>query len=175
MAEIVMMVTGINGECTTVGFPNGITVTSMSFSNEIELEITTTNATRTMHTIKIGDIELNRPFDLASVHLVDAMIAGRSLGTVTISILKPMADETNSQIVFMTYTLFDTLVKSHAFNADDGGQPTETLGLNFTKVLWNYTQQSNVGGKSGNVYTGYNLLAGQKDTTHTEPAMVNKS
>ena len=80
MAELVMDIPSIAGECTTktstLDLTGKISVTSMSFSNEIELEITTTNATRTMHTVKIGDIELNRPFDLASVPLVNAMITG---------------------------------------------------------------------------------------------------
>jgi type VI secretion system secreted protein Hcp len=122
-----------------------------------------------MHTVKVGDIELNRPFDLASVRLIDAMISGASLGMVKIYVLKPVGDAENSQMTYMTYTLFDTMVKSHAFNADDGGAPTETLGLNFTKVLWDYNQQSNSSTLSGNLNTGYNLLKGKKETTTDAP------
>jgi type VI secretion system secreted protein Hcp len=159
----------VPGECTTTGFEGMISVTSMSFSNEIELEVTTTNATRTMHTIKIGDIELNRPFDLASVPMIDAMIAGRSLGTVKLHLLKPAGDQTNSQVIFMTYTLFGTMVKSHAFNGDDSGQPTETLGLNFTKVLWHYHQQNPDATLKGQQPTGYNLLKGMRDVSTSPP------
>jgi type VI secretion system secreted protein Hcp len=173
MAELVLDVPTIPGECTTVGYEKKISVTSMSFSSEIELEITTTNATRTMHTIKIGDIELNRPFDVASVPLIDAMIAGRSLGTVKIYILKPTGEAdgaaTTSQKTYMTYTLYDTMVKSHSFNADDGGAPTETIGLNFTKVLWDYNTQMNDAKLKGHLNTGYNLLRGKKDVSAGAP------
>lgn len=173
MAELVMYCPTIKGECTTVGFKEMITVTSMSFSSEIELEITTTNATRTMHTIKIGDIELNRPFDIASVPLIDSMIAGRTLGTVNIYVLKPTGDAdaptTKSQEKYMTYTLYDTMVKSHSFSADDGGAPTETIGLNFTKVLWDYNTQLSDSTLKGNLNTGYNLLRGHKDVTQGGP------
>jgi type VI secretion system secreted protein Hcp len=181
MAELVMDIPSIAGECTTktstLDLTGKISVTSMSFSNEIELEITTTNATRTMHTVKIGDIELNRPFDLASVPLVNAMITGFNLGTVNIYVLKPVNFGTSamdagstSQEIFLTYTLYDTMVKSHAFNGDDGGAPTETLGLNFTKVVWTYKQQTGDAKLNGNLNAGYNLLSGKPDTTSVAPS-----
>jgi type VI secretion system secreted protein Hcp len=174
MAELVLDITSITGECTTktttLDMKGKISVTSMSFSSEIELEVTTTNATRTMHTVKVGDIELNRPFDLASVPLINAMITGQDLGTVKIYLLKPTNTSPSSQEIFMTYTLFNTMIKSHSFNGDDGGAPTETIGLNFTKVLWDYqkqTQDAKIA--SGHLLSGYNLLKGMVDATTDAP------
>lgn len=42
-----------------------------------------------------------------------------------------------------------------AFNG--GGQPTESLGLKFSKIRWKYTQQKIGGGTSGNTSGGWDL------------------
>jgi type VI secretion system secreted protein Hcp len=161
MAEIILEIPGIEGECKTVGFEKKISINSMSLTNEMELDVSTSNATRTVHTVKIGDVEMERHFDNASVPIIDRMIAGKSLGTVKIYILKASAVAGQAQDVFMTYTLDDTLVKTHTFSGSEDGAPTESIAFNFSKIHWEYKMQNPDATLKGKHATGFDVLAGK--------------
>jgi type VI secretion system secreted protein Hcp len=162
MAEVILDIPDIQGECMTVGFENKISVNSMSLTNEIPITFKTENSTRTVGTVKIGDIELQRNFDKASIPIIQKMIAGKSLGTVKISILKAAADKDgHAQDVFMTYTLTDAMIANHVFASEEDTPPTETITMNFAAIQWEYFWQKQDGTLGGKIPAGYNCLSGK--------------
>lgn len=164
MAELILEIPGIEGECQVKGFEKKISIESMSLANTMELQVSTGNATRSVHTVKIGDIEIERHFDSASVPIIQRLIAGKSLGTTKIYILKALGVDKMAQVVFMTYTMYDTLVTSHKFTAGQDAQPTEAIGFNFSKIEWEYSLQNADATNKGKHATSFNVLTGTVDS-----------
>jgi type VI secretion system secreted protein Hcp len=87
---------------------------------------------REMNVPEIHEIRVTKRVDKASVKLFQDATAGKLEGKCTINFTETTADEVKT---FMTYELEDCGLSHYAPNSSDGGPPTETLVINFSKIL----------------------------------------
>lgn len=161
MAEIIVDIPGITGECTISGYEKKIMCTSMSLNAAQEVE-RTANQTRTVHRVKIEDITLNRFYDSSSTGIMDMLVTGRTADPVTITVLKSGADTGGeAQKPLMTITLNKVLIASQNVNFGET-ELTEEFTFNFTKVTYTYYPQQPDGTLKGTSTTNFDLQLGKK-------------
>ncbi|KJS36280.1 MAG: hypothetical protein VR70_14135 [Rhodospirillaceae bacterium BRH_c57] len=161
MAEIILTMDGVEGEVTTADYEKKIACKSMSFSAEQGMD-SSKNHTRTISTITVGEITLERDFDKASIPLLDRLVSAKDCGTCKIHVLKAAGTEGIGQVEFLTITLEHVLVSNWEMSAGEEN-PTESITLNFTKVTWEYMFQNNDGTLAGVTPTNYNIELGKKE------------
>jgi type VI secretion system secreted protein Hcp len=89
--------------------------------------------------------------DKSSPQLALACAKGQHFDSVAVELCRAGSQK----IKFMEIKLSDVLISRIAMNAG-GDFPSETVHLNYGKILWTYTQQSRSGGSTmGNVASGW--------------------
>jgi type VI secretion system secreted protein Hcp len=122
----------------------------------IELHSVTQTVTRAIETGRSGaararagcvleEIEVEKEVDRTSTHLLEACSGGKAFPQVFIHLCSAMADSPqtigHSLHPYLEFRLYSVKVTSYTINGsglDDGTIPTETLNLNFDKVVWRY-------------------------------------
>jgi type VI secretion system Hcp family effector len=166
-----MFIPGIEGECqmeiasSDADFPSPadakkklIEIETFSMKNEVTSAAD--DGGQTNETVKLGDIEVTRRFDKASIAMINKMVGGGTLGTVKIYFLKPSAVDGSAQVVFMTHTLTNAIISNHAFTGGEDDPPAETISFSFSRVDWEYKMQGEDGTLRGRVAAGFNVQAG---------------
>jgi type VI secretion system secreted protein Hcp len=164
MAEIVIdFGSTITGECTIEGYVGKVSVQSIGLPVTQDMEVNLNNATRLVHTVKVDNMSITKQVDQATIDLVKAITTGQNFPTVKVYLFRAGNDTTTGlmQVPFLQYTLENSMLASHEISADDGGNPTETLALNFTKVTWLYKIQDKAGTIAGNKTANFDLLLGK--------------
>lgn len=161
MAEIVLEIDGVKGECTTDGFKEMIVCKDLAvaFAQEVERS---TNAARTVHTVNVEDITVNRNFDLSSLRLIDHVVTGKVTPKAVLHVLRSGGDGELSQVEFLRYILTNCVIASHSLNAGESDL-AETIILNFTKIEVEYQPQQPDGTHKGWDRTNYNVQLGKKE------------
>lgn len=121
----------------------------------IELNSVTETVTRAIETGRSGsararagtvleEIEVEKEMDRTTVDLINAVSGGTAFPEVQIHLVTSLAQEVGGAQALHPYLemrLFSCKVTSYNMNGsglDDGSIPTETLSLNFDKILWTY-------------------------------------
>jgi type VI protein secretion system component Hcp len=90
----------------------------------------------------LKELEVEKEVDCASMHLISACSGGTPFPHVFIhlctSIVQNDLTSLHPYLEFHLYSVKVTSYEIEAAGADDGNIPTETLSLNFDKVLWRY-------------------------------------
>ncbi|HYG86106.1 MAG TPA: type VI secretion system tube protein Hcp [Azospirillum sp.] len=160
MSMVILQVEGISGECQVEGFKDQILCESLSHDMTVEMEVTT-NARRTVHVPKVENITLERKWDIASPKLISRLLRAQSDKEWKIHCLKPLGDEGNQFVEFLTLELKNPLLAKHSLSVSEG-DTTESLEINATEINWIYklSNETNkaTGGKGG---VTFNLLTGK--------------
>lgn len=82
----------------------------------------------------LSEVVFSRPSDMASPELFFQACGGVSLGTCTINLLQVVA---NKPQIFATILLEEALISSYNVTST-GENPTESFGVNFTKISYQY-------------------------------------
>jgi type VI secretion system secreted protein Hcp len=98
-----------------------------------------------------SDFCFTKLLDKASPQLAQACAKGTHFDTVAVELCRAGSEK----IKFMEIKMSDVLISHIAMNAG-GDFPSETIRLNYGKILWTYTQQNRQGGSTmGNVAAGW--------------------
>lgn len=159
---IVLEIPSISGECQLDGYANKITVLSYNHGLTQPMTMDPTNQARTVGRLNCQDISLTKIMDAATADIINAMCTAKNLATCKIYILKSVGDTALGQKLVMTYEMEETMISSYSVGGGGGGEPTETITLNFTKLTWTYQPQLTTGAASGNKTTNWSLKLGKK-------------
>lgn len=145
----------VNGDVTTEGFKQWIELNSFQFGVSRGVSSGAGGATRESSAPNISEIVVSKYLDSASAKLYQDLLAGAFDTKVTIK----MTTTTKNKVeTFLTYELTDCGVSSYS-QSSGGDAPTESLSLNFIKIMLTPTPLD----KSGQIKKGdivsYDLLA----------------
>jgi type VI secretion system secreted protein Hcp len=144
----------VPGDVTTQGFKDWIEMNSFQFGVSRGVSSGAGGATRESSSPSISEIVVTKYFDKSSAKLYQDSVAGSFDKKVQIK----MTTTTKSTIeTFLTYDLSDCGVSSYS-QSSGGDAPTESLSLNFVKIMVTPTPLDKSGQiKKGDVVT-YDLL-----------------
>jgi type VI secretion system secreted protein Hcp len=98
-----------------------------------------------------SDFCFTKLLDKSSPQLARACAKGTHFETVTVELCRAGSEK----IKFMEIKMSDALISHIAMNAG-GDFPSETIRLNYGKIMWTNTQQNRQGGGTmGNVVSGW--------------------
>lgn len=100
------------------------------------------------------DLTVVKTMDSASPLLFKACAKGDHIKEAVLELCRPGGDK----LKYMEYKLTDVIISSVSVGGGGGGEPTESISLNYAKIQQTYTRQKREGGASGgNVPTGWDL------------------
>jgi type VI secretion system secreted protein Hcp len=151
---IYMLYGKIEGDVTTQGFKNWIELNSFQFGVSRGVSSGAGGATRESSSPSISEIVVTKYFDKSSAKLYQDSVAGSFDSKVQIK----MTTTTQKAVeTFLTYDLTDCGVSSYS-QSSGGDAPTESLSLNFVKIMVTPTPLDKSGQiKKGDIVT-YDLL-----------------
>ena len=151
---IYMLYGKIEGDVTTQGFKNWIELNSFQFGVSRGVSSGAGGATRESSSPSISEIVVTKYFDKSSAKLYQDSGAGSFDSKVQIK----MTTTTQKAVeTFLTYDLSDCGVSSYS-QSSGGDAPTESLSLNFVKIMVTPTPLDKSGQiKKGDIVT-YDLL-----------------
>jgi type VI secretion system secreted protein Hcp len=121
----------VPGDVTTQGFKDWIEMNSFQFGVSRGVSSGAGGATRESSAPSISEIVVTKYFDKSSAKLYQDSVAGSFDKKVQIK----MTTTTKSTIeTFLTYDLSDCGVSSYS-QSSGGDAPTESLSLNFVKIM----------------------------------------
>jgi type VI secretion system secreted protein Hcp len=91
----------------------------------------------------------------ATPKLALACAAGSHIDTIRVELCRAGEEK----IKYMEFIMTNCIVSRYEVTGDsEDSFPIETIGINFGKIQWVYTQQKRAGGvAAGNIATGWNL------------------
>lgn len=139
----IMMITSIPGETTSVGHKNGIDVLSFSWGTTSASHMLT-GVGLTPGRVTFNSLTILKRIDKASPLLFLSSASGANLGTVTLYLESPTLD--GKIFDAGSIALANTRVASFQFSSNTSAEvPTETITLNFTKIVYTYSAPSSGG------------------------------
>jgi type VI secretion system secreted protein Hcp len=127
---------GVPGDVTTQGFEKWIELSSFQWGVGRGIGTAARGAaTREASEPNISEIVVTKRLDKASTKLFQDAVAGDLSATVKFSFTTTSKGATTQ---FLNYELTNTGLSGYSVSS--GGElPTESLSLNFTKVVWSFT------------------------------------
>jgi type VI secretion system secreted protein Hcp len=150
---IYMKYDGINGAVTHKGHEKWIEVTSFSFG--VGRGISTpvgSAADRESSAPSISEVVVTKEMDAASTELFKQSTAGADGKTVEICFVSTGDPGTT----FAKYTLEDTLISGYSVSGG-GERPSESISLNFTKVMFEMTSHDDKNKADSPIRVSYDL------------------
>jgi type VI secretion system secreted protein Hcp len=148
------------GDATEKKHENWIKVDSVAFGSGRPVLTRTGRAEdREAGTGQVSELTITKSMDTASMNLFKATCVGKG-EKMEIHLTRAGTLDDKSEVVYLKYILENALLTGYAFNST-GGQPSETLTLNFTKVTMTYTPQDPAAAESSPITVAFNM----SDTT----------
>ncbi len=142
--------TAAKGDATEKNHKDWIKLDSISFGSGRTVKTPTGRvADRQADTGQVSEITITKDMDTSSMKLFKATCVGTG-EKMELHVTRAGALAGGEEIVYLKYTLENALVTSYSFNST-GGQPTETLTLNFTKITMAYTPQDAAAKGTGDI------------------------
>jgi type VI secretion system secreted protein Hcp len=105
----------------------------------------------------VSEITVSKPMDISSYRWMEEGLTGEGVD-VTIDFCK--TDKGTLQ-VYATYTLSNGMVSGYSVSSG-GDRPSETISINFTKVIYSFTGMNDKNESSTSPKTGYDIALGAK-------------
>ena len=127
---------GVPGDVTTQGFEKWIELTSFQWGVGRGIgSAMSGQASRESSIPSVSEVVVTKRMDGSSPGLWTDAVAGQLNTTVKISFTTTAKGETTQ---FLNYELTNTGLSGYSVSSG-GDMPTESLSLNFTKVVWSFT------------------------------------
>lgn len=147
---------GIKGESTDSRHAAWIECTTVTWSiTQPRSATASTGGGHTAERAELSEITISKLVDLSSPILAQTCACGKTIPKAKLEFLR--ADGDSEPIKYFEVELENVLIGHVAPSFDGSGQPMESLGLKFSKVHWQYTQQKVGGGASGNTKGGWDM------------------
>jgi type VI secretion system secreted protein Hcp len=145
---------GIDGAVTTQGFEKWIELSSFQWGVGRAIGTAARGAaTREATEPNISEVVVTKRLDKSSTKLFQDAVAGDLSSTVKFKFTTTTKDKVDT---FLAYELTNCGLSGYSLSSG-GDAPQESLSLNFTKVMFTYTERdTKVGGSPDTV--GYDLL-----------------
>ncbi len=146
---------GIDGAVTTKEHEKWIELNSFQFGVGRAIGTAARGAaTREASEPHISEITISKRLDKASTKLFMDAVAGDLSSTVKFKFTTTTKDKVDT---YLAFELTNCGVSGHSMSADSEGAPVESLSLNFTKIMFTYTERDpKIAGSPDTV--GYDLL-----------------
>lgn len=108
--------------------------------------------------VSFQDIQIQKVADLSSPSLMEACATGKHIKTGLITVRKAGG----KQEEFYKIKLTDVLVSGVSNHGVEGGNPQESLNLNFSKIEFDYKEQAAEGTLAGNAHFGWDVKGNVK-------------
>ena len=141
------------GNSTAKGFEKQIGLFSMNHGMSMNCFSGGGTEGRTSGVCNHSDISVTKVADLASVKLMQHCCNATPFGEMKITVCRQVGDKLEP---LMVYTINDVLISSHSISGG-GGNPTESVTLNYSKIKIAYVEQNTDGKKKGNAEATWNL------------------
>jgi type VI secretion system secreted protein Hcp len=133
---IYMKYGSIKGSVTEAGHKDGIELQSFQWGVGRGIGSPTgSSTTREASNPSISEIVVTKPQDAASTYLFTDAVAGQMNTDVTIEFT---ATSKGAVATYLKYLLSNTGLSGYSLSSG-GDRPSESLSLNFTKVIWTFT------------------------------------
>lgn len=146
----------IKGESTYTDAKDKLVIMSYSHGVSQPLSWDVSNAKRTTGKPQHQDMVLTKLFDKASPLLNYHCCIGTSFPTAVVTIYQ-MDDKSKTPKKYIEYTMTNAIISSISVGGG-GGQPTETITLNYSKIKWWYMAQEDTAEQKGNLAYEYDLM-----------------
>jgi type VI secretion system secreted protein Hcp len=145
----------LQGSVTEEGHKNWIELNSFQFGVGRAIGTAARGAaTREASEPHISEITISKRLDKASTKLFMDAVAGDLSSTVKFKFTTTTKDKVDT---YLAFELTNCGVSGHSMSADSEGAPVESLSLNFTKIMFTYTERDpKIAGSPDTV--GYDLL-----------------
>jgi type VI secretion system secreted protein Hcp len=154
MDNIFMKVDGMEGSATSAGFEKQIGLYSLNHGMNLNCFAGGGTEGRTSGVCNHSDISITKVMDKNSVKFNELCCNATPIKNIMFTICRQEGD---SLISLITITIDEALVSSYNVSCGGGGNPTESLTLNYTKIKWEFTEQKSDGTKDGKVAATWNL------------------
>jgi type VI secretion system secreted protein Hcp len=149
----------VKGESTLDGVTDKIVCLSYSHGVSQPLTWDVANAKRTTGRPRHQDLVITKRYDKATPVLNYSCCIGTSFASAKLTIYQ-MDNADKKPMKYIEYDLTDAVISSITVGGG-GGQPTETLSLNYSKIKWWYIAQDDAAGQKGNLAYEYDLTLGK--------------
>lgn len=149
MFDSFLQIEGIDGESQEDKHDKWIEV--VAFNHQVKQKTSSTRSSSGGATTGVsehGDIFITKFVDLATPKLFEACSTGKHFPKATIDFLRQSGD---AKVLYLQIKLEEVLISTITSDGHRNGDElqTETLGLNYGKIEWVYTQQKRKDGAGG--------------------------
>ncbi len=161
---ILLQLTGITGDSSISGHSGWISINSLSFGVGRGISSSTGGSDRETSTPSFSEITLSKAVDIASTNLFAQSIYGMKIGdTCTFDFIQTGGTGAEVQI-YMQLILSNPIISAYSITSG-GDRPSESFSINFTKIIYKYTQFKVGGTPTQADPKGFDLTTGQPATS----------
>lgn len=155
-ADFYLQIDGIKGESADSKHAGWIEVVSVHWTiNQPKSATASTGGGHTAERAELSEISISKLVDLSSPMLAQACACGKTIPKAKLEFQR--ADGPGEPVKYFEVELENVLIGHVSPSFSPGGQPTENIGLKFSRVRWKYCQQKIAGGSGGNTAGGWDL------------------
>ena len=149
---------GIDGDCDAKGYAKHIEVNSCQWGIGRGIGSPAGGASdRESSAPSISEVVVSKPVDNASTGLFEAALCGEGK-KVTLKFVKTDAGQLET---YLSYELQEVLISGYSVSSG-GDNPSESISLNFTKIMMTNTPSGTKGETTSPVPSGWDLAAQAK-------------
>lgn len=156
---ILLQLEGINGDSTIDGHANWISISSAQFGVGRGISTAGSGVDRDTSTPSFSEVTLSKPTDIASTQLFAQAMYGKKIGAKA-TLVWLQTGGADAKQNYMTIELADPIISAYSVSSG-GDRPTESFSINFSKILFKYTQFKTGGEATPADPKGYDLMTGK--------------
>jgi type VI secretion system Hcp family effector len=156
-ADNFLKIDGIKGESTDDAHKDWIEALSFNWGVSQQASATASSSGGgSSQRADFQDLSVVKLMDSASPLLMKACAEGAHIDEVTLELCRAGGEK----LLYMEYKLSNVIISSVSVGGGGGGEPTESLTINYGKINQKYTKQARKGGAgAGNTEGGWDLEA----------------
>jgi type VI secretion system secreted protein Hcp len=155
-----LKIDGVDGESTDEKHKKWIEIEGFSWSASQPVSAASGSGGRTAERVSISDLSVTKAIDASSPHLMLACCNGKHFPKVQLEV----CEASESKHRYLLVEMENVVVSSYAPSGFKGGDKvSESVGMNFGKIKWEYTplgQDGKPGSKVGPM--GWNVEENKK-------------
>lgn len=156
-ADYFLKIEGVEGESTDASHKGQIEIDSFSWgvSNSGSMAA---GGGGGAGKASFSDLHFTKTVDKSSPKLMEAVATGEHLRSVDLVVRKAGGE----QLEYYKVTLQDVVISGYSTTGSSGEAPSESISLNFSKIIFEYTPQNADGTAGAPLKTGYDLALAKK-------------
>jgi type VI secretion system secreted protein Hcp len=153
-----LQIEGIKGESTDSKHQGWIEVTGVSWNvHQPRASAVSTAGGHTTGRAELSEVSFKKMADLSSPVLQQTCAMGKTIPKARFEFMR--ADGNGEPIKYYSVELENVMISSVSPASNEGGIIAEKVSLAYSKIKWNYIQQSIKGGTAGNTSGGWDAAA----------------